>query len=47
MPDPTIVEQLTAQTAMVADLTAKLTAAQTEAAAMVTGLEAIVTALTA
>jgi chromosome segregation ATPase len=47
MPDPTIVEQLTAQTAAVADLTAKLTAAQTEAAAKVAGLEQSVQALTA
>lgn len=46
MADKTIVEQLTAANTAVADLTGKLTAAQTEAAGKITALEASVTALT-
>jgi hypothetical protein len=46
MADKTIVEQLSAANAAVAELTGKLTAAQTEAAAKVTSLEASVAALT-
>jgi chromosome segregation ATPase len=46
MPDKTIVEQLAAANSAVADMTAKLTAAQTESAAKIGALEASVKALT-